>query len=80
MVQPAQGRGDEEPMKIPRWILPQESRCPEDVARMVVFLASDDARFLTGSEFIVDNGLLARTADIVRNMRILFGNYSRRNI
>ena len=68
MVQSVQGRGDEEPMKIPiDGILPQESLgCPEDVARMVVFLASDDARFLTGSEFIVDNGLLARPADIVQ--------------
>ena len=55
-------------MEIPKdGILPQESLgCPEDVARMVVFLASDDARFLTGSEFIVDNGLLARPADIVQ--------------
>ena len=67
-VQSVQGRGDEEPMKIPKeGILPQESLgCPEDVARMVVFLASDDARFLTGSEFVVDNGLLARPADIVQ--------------
>ena len=68
MVQTVQGRGDEAPMEIPKdGILPQESLgCPEDVARMVVFLASDDARFLTGSEFIVDNGLLARPADIVQ--------------
>jgi NAD(P)-dependent dehydrogenase (short-subunit alcohol dehydrogenase family) len=33
---------------------------------MVVFLASDDARFLTGAEFLVDNGLVARPADIVQ--------------
>src|SRR4026209_53691 len=33
---------------------------PEDVAKAVVFLASDDARFITGSEFILDAGLLTR--------------------
>jgi NAD(P)-dependent dehydrogenase (short-subunit alcohol dehydrogenase family) len=33
---------------------------PEDVAQAVVFLASDKARYITGSEFILDAGLLAR--------------------
>jgi SDR family mycofactocin-dependent oxidoreductase len=33
---------------------------PEDVAKAVVFLVSDDARFITGSEFILDAGLLTR--------------------
>jgi SDR family mycofactocin-dependent oxidoreductase len=33
---------------------------PEDVAAMVVFLASDQARFVTGSQFVVDAGLLSR--------------------
>jgi NAD(P)-dependent dehydrogenase (short-subunit alcohol dehydrogenase family) len=33
---------------------------PEDIASAVVFLASDAARFVTGSEFIVDAGLLTR--------------------
>ena len=32
----------------------------EDVANAVVFLASDAARFVTGSEFILDAGLLTR--------------------
>ena len=32
----------------------------EDVANAVVFLASDEARFITGSEFILDAGLLTR--------------------
>ena len=31
---------------------------PEDVAAMVAFLASDDARYITGSTFVVDGGLL----------------------
>jgi NAD(P)-dependent dehydrogenase (short-subunit alcohol dehydrogenase family) len=33
---------------------------PEDVAAAVVFLASDSARFVTGSEFVLDAGLLTR--------------------
>ncbi len=33
---------------------------PEDVAQAVVYLASDRARFITGSEFIIDAGLLCR--------------------
>ncbi len=33
---------------------------PEDVAAAVVFLASAKARYITGSEFIVDAGLLTR--------------------
>jgi len=32
----------------------------EDVANAVVFLSSDDARFITGSPFIIDAGLLTR--------------------
>jgi SDR family mycofactocin-dependent oxidoreductase len=33
---------------------------PEDVAAAVVFLASEKARYITGSEFVLDAGLLAR--------------------
>jgi NAD(P)-dependent dehydrogenase (short-subunit alcohol dehydrogenase family) len=33
---------------------------PEDVANAVVFLCSDYARYITGSEFVVDAGLLTR--------------------
>jgi SDR family mycofactocin-dependent oxidoreductase len=33
---------------------------PEDVAGAVVFLASDAARFITGSQFVLDAGLLTR--------------------
>lgn len=33
---------------------------PEDIAAAVVFLASDAARFITGTEFVVDAGLLTR--------------------
>ncbi len=33
---------------------------PDDVAEAVVFLASDRARFVTGSQFVLDAGLLTR--------------------
>ncbi len=33
---------------------------PNDVAAAVVFLASDRARFITGSQFVLDAGLLSR--------------------
>ena len=33
---------------------------PEDVAEAVVFLASDRARYITGSQFVLDAGLLTR--------------------
>ncbi|MBL9096745.1 MAG: SDR family oxidoreductase, partial [Alphaproteobacteria bacterium] len=31
-----------------------------DIANAVVFLASDDAAFMTGSELVVDGGMTAR--------------------
>jgi NAD(P)-dependent dehydrogenase (short-subunit alcohol dehydrogenase family) len=33
---------------------------PEDVANAVVFLASDQSRFVTGSQFVIDAGLLTK--------------------
>jgi len=33
---------------------------PEDVAHAVVYLVSDKARFITGSQFVLDAGLLSR--------------------
>ncbi|WP_128547377.1 mycofactocin-coupled SDR family oxidoreductase [Larkinella soli] len=33
---------------------------PEDVSAMVLFLASDKARYVTGSQFVLDAGLLTR--------------------
>jgi NAD(P)-dependent dehydrogenase (short-subunit alcohol dehydrogenase family) len=41
-------------------LLPMPWIEPEDVAGAVVFLASSTARAITGSEFIIDAGLLAR--------------------
>jgi len=33
---------------------------PEDVAQAVLYLVSDKARFITGSQFVIDAGLLTR--------------------
>ncbi len=33
---------------------------PEDVAQAVLYLVSDQARFITGSQFVIDAGLLSR--------------------
>jgi NAD(P)-dependent dehydrogenase (short-subunit alcohol dehydrogenase family) len=33
---------------------------PEDVAEAILYLASDRARFVTGSQFVIDAGLLSR--------------------
>jgi 3alpha(or 20beta)-hydroxysteroid dehydrogenase len=34
---------------------------PEEITRLVLFVASDEASFSTGSEFIADGGLLLGT-------------------
>ena len=32
----------------------------EEVANVIAFLASDEARFITGTELVVDGGMTAR--------------------
>ena len=32
---------------------------PDDIARVVLYLASEEANFVTGAEFTVDGGVLA---------------------
>lgn len=60
MVQQAEGRPGQE-KTVPAGVLkPGESGAPEDVAAMIVFLASDESRFVTGAEMVVDNGVTIR--------------------
>lgn len=60
MVQAVSGRaGKEQP--VAEGVLPKESLgAPKDVANAVLYLASDESRFLTGVEIPIDNGLTAR--------------------
>jgi len=61
MVREVSGRAGEELMEIPAGPLPMDGLGdPKDVANAVLFLASDDARFLNGLTIPVDNGLDAR--------------------
>ncbi len=60
MVQSAEGRSGEQ-HEIPGGVLPAGATgSPSDVANLVVYLCSDEARFLTGGEYIIDNGLTIR--------------------
>lgn len=61
MVMGVSGRAGETPLEIPAGPLPSDALGdPRDVAAAVLFLASDDARFLNGLTIPVDNGLDAR--------------------
>ncbi|MEO0030861.1 MAG: hypothetical protein RIS94_619 [Pseudomonadota bacterium] len=60
MVQQAEGRPGQ-PKDIPDGVLPYGMPGhPDDVAAIVVFLASDESRFITGAEIVVDNGVTVR--------------------
>lgn len=60
MVQAVIGRAGQE-VAVPEGVLPKDALgAPSDVANAVLFFASDEARFLTGVELPVDNGLFAR--------------------
>lgn len=57
MIQGAMGRPGEE-QNVPEGVLPAGAiGHPRDVANMVLYLASDESRFVTGAEFLIDNGL-----------------------
>ncbi len=60
MVQEAEGRLGQE-QAVPAGVLPAGAKgAPADVAAMVLFLASDESRFVTGAEFVVDNAVTIR--------------------
>ena len=60
MVQLASGRVGEE-QQVAKGVLPPGANgAPIDVANLVLFLASDESRFITGAEFVIDNGVTIR--------------------
>lgn len=60
MVQQAEGRTGQV-QEIPSGVLPFGTPGhPDDVAALVVFLASDESRFITGAELVIDNGVTIR--------------------
>jgi 3(or 17)beta-hydroxysteroid dehydrogenase len=60
MMQQAEGRPGQE-RDIPDGVLkPGSIGHPKDIAAMVLFLASDESRFINGAEMVVDNGLTIR--------------------
>lgn len=62
MVQTVLGRSGQE-MPVPDGALPAGAiGSPRDVANMVLYLASDESRLLTGLEIPIDNGLYARSS------------------
>ena len=60
MVQLAEGRPGQA-HAIPAGVLPAGATgAPSDVAGLVLYLASDESRFITGAEILIDNGLTVR--------------------
>jgi|CXWL01.1.fsa_nt_gi 3(or 17)beta-hydroxysteroid dehydrogenase len=60
MQQAFEGRTGQARVIPPGVLARGEIGAPSDVASLVVFLASDESRFITGAEFVVDNGATAR--------------------
>ncbi|AXB78402.1 SDR family oxidoreductase [Novosphingobium sp. P6W] len=60
MVQTAEGRPGQT-REIPEGVLPPGTAGhPKDVAALVLYLASDESRFITGAEMVIDNGVTIR--------------------
>jgi len=58
MIQFAEGRAGSE-AAIPEGVLPAGSAgAPKDVASLVLYLASDELRFVNGTEILIDNALI----------------------
>lgn len=62
MIQGAMGRPGQE-QEVPEGVLPPGAiGAPKDVANLILYLASDESRFVTGSEIMIDNGLIITPA------------------
>lgn len=58
MIQGAMGRPGEE-QEVPEGVLPAGAiGAPKDVANLILYLASDESRFVNGAELVIDNGLM----------------------
>lgn len=50
---------DENLLARSRSLMPMDSAQPEDIAHAAAFLASDEARFITGANLVIDGGAIA---------------------
>jgi 3-oxoacyl-[acyl-carrier protein] reductase len=58
-------QGQSWPEKIPKWAALKRIGEPEDIADIVAFLASDEARWLTGVTLAANGGLITTAANIL---------------
>lgn len=61
--------GQSWPEKIPKWAALKRIGEPEDIADIVAFLASDEARWLTGVTMAANGGLITTAANILAHDR-----------
>jgi 3-oxoacyl-[acyl-carrier protein] reductase len=61
--------GQSWPEKIPKWAALKRIGEPEDIADIVGFLASDEARWLTGVTLAANGGLITTAANILAHDR-----------
>jgi NAD(P)-dependent dehydrogenase (short-subunit alcohol dehydrogenase family) len=54
--------------KLARWYPVGRVGAPEDIAAAIAYLASDDAAFVNGANLVVDGGLTAGMAPMVREL------------
>lgn len=53
------------PAKVPRWTALRRLGQPEDIADVVAFVASDEARWLTGLTIAANGGLVTTAANVI---------------